>query len=232
MGSAEGDGSALPEFAEVTSPTGRYGKPPQPDRPRRPTAMPPTPPETETETEPEFAEVNPTGRYGRHRYKAFDQLEGLEVAWNQIKVGDLLRNNDDLERLRSEVRLLKTLKHKNIIKFYNSWLDKRSNNINFITEVFTSGTLRQYRIKHKKVDIRALKKWSRQILSGLVYLHSHDPPVIHRDLKCDNIFTNGNQGEVKIGDLGLANILDNARSAHSIIVQKTKGSLPLDGDAM
>lgn len=188
--------------------------------------MPPTPPETETE--PEFAEVDPTGRYGRYTevlgkgafktvYKAFDQLEGLEVAWNQIKVGDLLRNNDDLERLRSEVRLLKTLKHKNIIKFYNSWLDRRNNNINFITEVFTSGTLRQYRIKHKKVDIRALKKWSRQILSGLVYLHSHDPPVIHRDLKCDNIFVNGNQGEVKIGDLGLATILDNARSAHSII---------------
>jgi len=178
--------------------------------------------------EPEFAEVDPTGRYGRYTevlgkgafktvYKAFDQLEGLEVAWNQIKVGDLLRNNDDLERLRSEVRLLKTLKHKNIIKFYNSWLDRKNNNINFITEVFTSGTLRQYRIKHKKVDIRALKKWSRQILSGLVYLHSHDPPVIHRDLKCDNIFVNGNQGEVKIGDLGLATILDNARSAHSII---------------
>ncbi|KAJ1261184.1 hypothetical protein BS78_09G008200 [Paspalum vaginatum] len=188
--------------------------------------MPPTPPEPETE--PEFAEVDPTGRYGRYTevlgkgafktvYKAFDQLEGLEVAWNQIKVGDLLRNNDDLERLRSEVRLLKTLKHKNIIKFYNSWLDRKNNNINFITEVFTSGTLRQYRIKHKKVDIRALKKWSRQILSGLVYLHSHDPPVIHRDLKCDNIFVNGNQGEVKIGDLGLATILDNARSAHSII---------------
>lgn len=189
--------------------------------------MPPTPP-PETDTEPEFAEIDPTGRYGRYTevlgkgafktvYKAFDQLEGLEVAWNQIKVGDILRNNDDLERLRSEVRLLKTLKHKNIIKFYNSWLDKKNNNINFITEVFTSGTLRQYRIKHKKVDIRALKKWSRQILSGLVYLHGHDPPIIHRDLKCDNIFVNGNQGEVKIGDLGLATILDNARSAHSII---------------
>lgn len=27
--------------------------------------MPPTPPEPETETEPEFAEVDPTGRYGR-----------------------------------------------------------------------------------------------------------------------------------------------------------------------
>lgn len=62
-----------------------------------------------------------------------------------------------------------------------------------------------------------MKKWSRQILEGLSYLHSHDPPVIHRDLKCDNIFVNGNQGEVKIGDLGLAAILAQARSAHSVI---------------
>lgn len=75
----------------------------------------------------------------------------------------------------------------------------------------------RYRKKHKHVDVRALKKWSRQILEGLLYLHSHDPPVIHRDLKCDNIFVNGNQGEVKIGDLGLAAILEQARAAHSVI---------------
>lgn len=75
----------------------------------------------------------------------------------------------------------------------------------------------RYRKKHKHVDVRALKKWSRQILEGLSYLHRHDPPVIHRDLKCDNIFVNGNQGEVKIGDLGLAAILQQARSAHSVI---------------
>jgi len=77
--------------------------------------------------------------------------------------------------------------------------------------------LSRYRQKHKHVDLRALKKWSKQILEGLLYLHSHDPPVIHRDLKCDNIFVNGNQGEVKIGDLGLAAILQQARSAHSVI---------------
>lgn len=41
--------------------------------------------------------------------------------------------------------------------------------------------------------------------------------MIHRDLKCDNIFVNGNQGEVKIGDLGLAAILRQAPSAHSVI---------------
>ncbi|KAI3501475.1 hypothetical protein L1887_29344 [Cichorium endivia] len=35
--------------------------------------------------------------------------------------------------------------------------------------------LRQYRKKHKNVDLKAIKKWVRQILEGLVYLHSHDP---------------------------------------------------------
>nr|XP_009779089.1 PREDICTED: probable serine/threonine-protein kinase WNK3 isoform X2 [Nicotiana sylvestris]XP_016478948.1 PREDICTED: probable serine/threonine-protein kinase WNK3 isoform X2 [Nicotiana tabacum] len=182
----------------------------------------------DSESEPDFVELDPTGRYGRYKevlgkgafkkvYRAFDELEGIEVAWNQVKVADLLRNAVDLERLYSEVHLLKTLKHKNIIKYFNSWVDTKNENINIITEIFTSGTLRQYRKKHKKVDLRALKNWSRQILEGLSYLHRHDPPVIHRDLKCDNIFVNGNQGEVKIGDLGLAAILRKARSAHSVI---------------
>ncbi|KAF8037054.1 hypothetical protein BT93_B0082 [Corymbia citriodora subsp. variegata] len=176
----------------------------------------------------EYVEIDPTGRYVRYKevlgkgafkkvYRAFDELEGIEVAWSQAKVTDLLRNSEDLERLYSEVHLLSTLKHKNIIKFYSSWVDTKKENINFITEIFTSGTLRQYRKKHKHVDLRALKKWSRQILEGLLYLHSHDPPIIHRDLKCDNIFVNGNQGELKIGDLGFATILRHAHSAHSVI---------------
>ncbi|XP_022751996.1 probable serine/threonine-protein kinase WNK6 isoform X2 [Durio zibethinus] len=64
--------------------------------------------------------------------------------------------------------------------------------------------------------MKAVKNWARQILTGLNYLHSHDPPVIHRDLKCDNIFINGNQGEVKIGDLGLATVLEQS-NAKSVI---------------
>ncbi|MCO5552905.1 hypothetical protein L7F22_006424 [Adiantum nelumboides] len=150
-------------------------------------------------------------------YKAFDEVDGIEVAWNQVKIHDLLQSPEELERLYSEVNLLKSLKHKNIIKFYTSWVDAKNKNVNFITEVFNSGTLRQYRKKHKHVDIRAVKNWARQILRGLLYLHSHDPPIIHRDLKCDNVFVNGNNGEVKIGDLGLATILRQAHAAHSVI---------------
>ncbi|KAF8388059.1 hypothetical protein HHK36_026725 [Tetracentron sinense] len=175
----------------------------------------------------EFVEVDPTGRYGRYNeilgkgasktvYRAFDEYEGIEVAWNQVKLYDFLRSPEDLERLYCEIHLLKTLKHKNIMKFYTSWVDTAKRNINFVTEMFTSGTLRQYRQKHKRVNIRAVKHWCRQILKGLLYLHSHDPLVIHRDLKCDNIFVNGNQGEVKIGDLGLAAILRKSHAAHCV----------------
>ena len=64
--------------------------------------------------------------------------------------------------------------------------------------------------------MKAIKSWARQILHGLQYLHSHNPPILHRDLKCDNIFVNGNQGEVKIGDLGLATVMQQA-TARSVI---------------
>ncbi|KAJ4892893.1 Serine/threonine-protein kinase WNK1 [Raphanus sativus] len=175
----------------------------------------------------EFVEVDPTGRYGRYNevlgkgasktvYRAFDEYEGIEVAWNQVKLYDFLQSPEDLERLYCEIHLLKTLKHKNIMKFYTSWVDTSNRNINFVTELFTSGTLRQYRLRHKRVNIRAVKNWCRQILRGLHYLHNHDPPIIHRDLKCDNIFVNGNQGEVKIGDLGLAAILRKSHAAHCV----------------
>ena len=48
-----------------------------------------------------------------------------------------------------------------------------------------------------------------QILKGLEYLHSNDPPIIHRDLKCDNIFINGTSGDLRIGDLGLSTVISN-----------------------
>ncbi|XP_055821767.1 probable serine/threonine-protein kinase WNK10 isoform X2 [Solanum dulcamara] len=149
-------------------------------------------------------------------YKAFDNIDGIEVAWNQICIDDALQSPEYLERLYSEVHLLRMLKNENIIKLYSSWVDDVNKSINMITELFSSGSLRQYRRKHKTVDTKAIKHWARQILQGLHYLHSHNPPVIHRDLKCDNIFINGNHGEVKLGDLGLATIMEQP-TARSVI---------------
>ncbi|KAL5806749.1 hypothetical protein ACOSQ4_029482 [Xanthoceras sorbifolium] len=175
-----------------------------------------------------YVETDPSGRYGRFReilgkgamktvYRAFDEVLAMEVAWNQVKLNDVFRSPEELQRLYCEVHLLKNLNHDSIIRYYTSWIDVDRRTFNFITEMFTSGTLREYRQKYQRVDIRAVKNWARQILRGLAYLHGHDPPVIHRDLKCDNIFVNGHLGQVKIGDLGLAAILRGSQHAHSVI---------------
>ncbi|KAJ0264726.1 Serine/threonine-protein kinase WNK2 [Hirschfeldia incana] len=152
-------------------------------------------------------------RERRRQYRAFDEYEGIEVAWNQVKLRNFTRNPEELEKFFREIHLLKTLNHQNIMRFYTSWVDTDNLSINFVTELFTSGTLRQYRLRHRRVNLKAVKQWCKQILKGLLYLHSRSPPIIHRDLKCDNIFINGNQGEVKIGDLGLAAIL---RKSHAV----------------
>lgn len=75
----------------------------------------------------------------------------------------------------------------------------------------------RYRKRHKHIDAEVLKGWAWQILCGLVYLHGHTPPIIHRDLKCDNIFINGSEGVVKIGDLGLATLLRGRTAPQSVL---------------
>lgn len=154
-----------------------------------------------------FVELDPSGRYGRYDellgsgavkkvYRGFDQEEGIEVAWNQVRLRNFTNDPAMIDRLFSEVRLLRSLKNKNIISLYSVWRDQERGTLNFITEVCTSGNLREYRLKHRHVSMKALKKWSKQILRGLEYLHTHEPCVIHRDLNCSNVFVNGNTGQV------------------------------------
>ena len=79
----------------------------------------------------------------------------------------------------------------------------------------------RYIRRFKKINLKVMKNWCRQILKGLYYLHTRTPPVIHRDLKCDNIFITGTTGSVKIGDLGLAT-LKNKSFAKSVIGKSKK----------
>lgn len=77
-----------------------------------------------------------------------------------------------------------------------------------------------YLKRFKVMKIKVLRSWCRQILKGLHFLHTRAPPIIHRDLKCDNIFITGPTGSVKIGDLGLAT-LKRASFAKSVIGRET-----------
>ncbi|TYH35097.1 hypothetical protein E1A91_D13G162800v1 [Gossypium mustelinum] len=118
--------------------------------------------QSDKDSEP-FVEIDPTGRYGRYSellgsgavkkvYRAFDQEEGIEVAWNQVKLRNFSNDPSMIDRLYSEVRLLRSLTNKNIISLYNVWRDEEHNTLNFITEVCTSGNLREYRKKHRDLN--------------------------------------------------------------------------------
>lgn len=72
--------------------------------------------------------------------------------------------------------------------------------------------------KAKSVKLKVIKNWCVQILEGLKYIHTRDPPIIHRDIKCDNIFINGSSGQVKIGDLGLATNIVNYATATKLSI--------------
>ncbi|KAJ3216856.1 Serine/threonine-protein kinase wnk8 [Dinochytrium kinnereticum] len=167
--------------------------------------------------EHKIVESDPSGRFERYAeslgkgaykevFKAFDEEEGVEVAWNQLRVDHLRKQ--DAQRILSEIQILQSLRNDNIINLYHAW-GARGNDgkerVCFITELMTSGTLKAYLRKTKgPIKPKVLKSWCRQILLGLHYLHTRSPPIIHRDLKCENIFINGNNGQAKIGDLGLA----------------------------
>ncbi|KAF9438986.1 hypothetical protein BGZ76_001881 [Entomortierella beljakovae] len=159
--------------------------------------------------DPEKAvEISPNGRYAKLNsvlgkgaykivYKGLDREEGYEVAWNCFQT-----TKQEYAELSQEVEILKRVRHPNIINFHDCWYSNTE--FIFITELMTSGTLREYIRKLQSPNLKVIKRWCRQILKGLIYLHSYDPPIIHRDIKCDNIFINGAHGEVKIGDMGTA----------------------------
>ncbi|KAM6293083.1 serine/threonine-protein kinase WNK1 isoform 6-T6 [Porphyrio hochstetteri] len=179
------------------------------------------------EVETKAVGISPDGRFlkfdieiGRGSfktvYKGLDTDTTVEVAWCELQ--DRKLSKSERQRFKEEAGMLKGLQHPNIVRFYDSWEStvKGKKCIVLVTELMTSGTLKTYLKRFKVMKIKVLRSWCRQILKGLQFLHTRTPPIIHRDLKCDNIFITGPTGSVKIGDLGLAT-LKRASFAKSVI---------------
>ncbi|XP_075148127.1 uncharacterized protein LOC142222069 isoform X2 [Haematobia irritans] len=171
--------------------------------------------------------VSPCGRFFKYDkevgrgsfktvYRGLDTETGVAVAWCELL--DKQVKKSERKRFREEADMLKKLQHPNIVRFYTYWEFgvARKKNIVLVTELMLSGTLKSYLKRFKKINPKVLKSWCRQILKGLHFLHTRPLPIIHRDLKCDNIFITGTTGSVKIGDLGLAT-LKNRSHARSVI---------------
>ena len=128
-----------------------------------------------------------------------------------------LNDTQNLNNIKNESLILAKIHSPYIVKFYDSFF--HNNSLNIITEFCTSGDLCDYiqmYIQHKKkMSEKLIWKLFIQICLGLHYLHNHK--ILHRDIKTKNIFLN-EDFSVKIGDLGIAKILENTTSyAHTFI---------------
>ena len=73
--------------------------------------------------------TDPKGRYSKKEllgsgafktvYRAYDTEEGIEVAWNQIKLAGVAPNQK--KKIMQEISILGQLKHASIINIYDSW---------------------------------------------------------------------------------------------------------------
>ena len=126
-------------------------------------------------------------------------------AMKRVKIKNL--NNKEKDNSFNEVRILASLRHKNIIGYKEAFFDEKSSTLNIVMEYADDGDL-STKIKEmlkKNLQFEENTIWSIliQILEGLNYLHKSS--VIHRDLKSANIFLT-KKGIVKIGDLNVSKI--------------------------
>ena len=128
---------------------------------------------------------------------------------------------EKINSVQNEADILSSLNNKYVVKFYTSF--KRNQNIYIIMEYCDNGDLctflNQIKKQRKPNNEFYLKEnfvWKLfiQMSIGLYYIHSKK--IIHRDIKTLNIFLT-KKLDAKIGDLGVAKILENTKHAMTFI---------------
>ena len=118
-----------------------------------------------------------------------------------IKIVDkrLLEDTKDIQRLKKEIKILKNIRHKNIIQLFDIMESKT--NLYFVMEYCKGGELFDYIVKNKRLKENEACKFFQQIINGVEYLHKQG--IIHRDLKPENLLLDYNNN-IKISDFGLS----------------------------
>jgi len=124
------------------------------------------------------------------------------------------------EKLQEEVSLLKSLKHKNIVKFMGTCLD--GGVVNIFMEYVPGGSIASILSRFGCLGEPVFSRYTKQLLSGVSYLHSNN--VIHRDIKGGNILVMPS-GVLKLIDFGCAKRLYmNLSMSKSNILRSMKGT--------
>ncbi|CAN4100302.1 unnamed protein product [Withania somnifera] len=128
------------------------------------------------------------------------EWHGTEVAVKKFLDQDI--TGESLEEFRSEVRIMKRLRHPNVVLFMGAVT--RSPHLSIVTDFLHRGSL--YRLIHRpnnQLDERRRLRMALDAARGMNYLHNCTPMIVHRDLKSPNLLVDKNW-VVKVCDFGLS----------------------------
>ena len=106
---------------------------------------------------------------------------------------------NDMQRIKKEIKILKELRHKNIIQLYE--IMESENKLYIVMEYCEGKELFDYIVKRKHLTEKEACRFFQQIINGVEYLHLNN--ITHRDLKPENLLLT-NKKRIKISDFGLS----------------------------
>ena len=142
------------------------------------------------------------------------ELDGRPVAVKRIHrlLLEAARGQGDFEQVmrdfKRECQLLQKLDHPHVVNFRGAFYDETTDEPMLVMERMTEN-LREF-LERNRNDLSPQKQLliCLEITRGLRFLHTHEPPIVHRDLTDKNVMF-GKDGLVKIGDLGQSKLKAN-----------------------
>lgn len=143
------------------------------------------------------------GKGGFAKCYEFECINNKKIYAAKIVCKANLTKSSAKQKLKSEIKIHKSLFYKHIVKFEHVFEDKE--NVYILLELCKNKTLNEIMKKRKIITELETKYFLEQILKAVNFMHTSR--IIHRDLKLGNLFLN-DDFEIKIGDFGLATIIE------------------------